>query len=59
VTHDLWDELGRHIHVFLASVSLADVVERKVLGRTHALNGGKPGENNIEACDSADAVAAE
>lgn len=33
LTHDLWEELGRQIHVFLASVSLADVVERKVLGR--------------------------
>jgi Rrf2 family iron-sulfur cluster assembly transcriptional regulator len=37
VTHDLWEELGRHIHVFLATVSLADVVERRVLGRAHAL----------------------
>jgi Rrf2 family iron-sulfur cluster assembly transcriptional regulator len=33
VTHDLWEELGRQIHVFLASVSLADVVEKRVLGR--------------------------
>lgn len=33
VTHDLWEELGRHIHVFLAAVSLADVVEKRVLGR--------------------------
>jgi Rrf2 family transcriptional regulator, iron-sulfur cluster assembly transcription factor len=33
VTHDLWEELGRQIHVFLSSVSLADVVERRVLGR--------------------------
>jgi Rrf2 family iron-sulfur cluster assembly transcriptional regulator len=32
-THDLWEELGRQIHVFLSSVSLADVVERRVLGR--------------------------
>src|ERR1700741_5041054 len=33
VTHDLWEELGRQIQVFLSSVSLADVVERRVLGR--------------------------
>jgi Rrf2 family iron-sulfur cluster assembly transcriptional regulator len=33
VTHDLWEELGHQIHVFLASVSLADVVEKRVLGR--------------------------
>jgi Rrf2 family iron-sulfur cluster assembly transcriptional regulator len=34
ITHDLWEELGRQIHVFLSSVSLADVVEKKILGRT-------------------------
>lgn len=33
ITHDLWEELGRQIHVFLAGVSLADVVEKRVLGR--------------------------
>ena len=33
VTHDLWEELGRQIHVFLSSVSLADVIEKQVLGR--------------------------
>jgi Rrf2 family iron-sulfur cluster assembly transcriptional regulator len=29
LTHDLWEELGRQIHGFLSSVSLADVVERR------------------------------
>ena len=33
VAHDLWEELGQQIHVFLSSISLADVVERRVLGR--------------------------
>lgn len=32
ITHDLWDELGRHIHLFLNGVTLEDVVERRVLG---------------------------
>ena len=32
ITHDLWDELGRQILIFLSSVSLEDVVERRVLG---------------------------
>ena len=32
LTHDLWEELGRQIHVFLAAVSLSDVVEKRVLG---------------------------
>jgi Rrf2 family iron-sulfur cluster assembly transcriptional regulator len=34
VTHDLWDELGRHIHIFLANVTLEDVIERRVLGKS-------------------------
>ncbi len=34
ITHDLWEELTRQIHVFLSSVSLADVVHRRVLGRS-------------------------
>ncbi len=34
ITHDLWEELTRQIHLFLSSVSLADVVQRRVLGRS-------------------------
>ncbi len=30
LTHDLWEELGRQIHLYLSSVSLADVVERRL-----------------------------
>jgi Rrf2 family iron-sulfur cluster assembly transcriptional regulator len=40
LTHDLWEELGRQIHVFLSSVSLADVVERNVLGRARVRGTG-------------------
>jgi Rrf2 family iron-sulfur cluster assembly transcriptional regulator len=32
LTHDLWEELGNQIHLFLSSVSLADVCEQRVLG---------------------------
>ncbi len=32
LTHDLWEELGNQIYLYLSSVSLADVVERRVLG---------------------------
>ncbi len=32
LTHDLWDELGRQINMFLSSVSLDDVINRRVLG---------------------------
>ena len=31
-THDLWEELGNQIHLYLSSVSLADVCEQRVLG---------------------------
>ncbi len=31
-THDLWEELGNQIYLFLSSVTLDDVVERRVLG---------------------------
>ena len=34
LTHDLWEELGNQIHLFLSAVSLADVVEGRVLGRS-------------------------
>lgn len=30
VTHDLWDELGRQIHQFLDSVTLGDVISRRL-----------------------------
>ena len=31
LTHDLWEELGNQIHLYLSSVSLADVCEKRVL----------------------------
>lgn len=38
LTHDLWEELGNQIHMFLTSVTLDDVVRRRVLGRAGALH---------------------
>jgi Rrf2 family iron-sulfur cluster assembly transcriptional regulator len=32
MTHDLWEELGNQIYLYLSSVSLADVCEKRVLG---------------------------
>jgi Rrf2 family iron-sulfur cluster assembly transcriptional regulator len=32
ITHDLWEELGNHIHLFLSAVSLEDVCARRVVG---------------------------
>lgn len=32
LTHDLWEELGNQIYLYLSSVSIEDIVERRVLG---------------------------
>src|SRR5262252_5007818 len=37
LTHDLWEELGNQIHIFLSSVSLADVCAKRVLGQRRVL----------------------
>lgn len=37
IAHDLWAELGRQIHGFLASVTLADVVEGRVRSAAFAV----------------------
>ena len=34
LTHDLWEELGHQIYIYLSSVSLEDVVQKRVLGRS-------------------------
>lgn len=36
LTHDLWEELGNQIHLYLSTVSLADVCERRILGSSRA-----------------------
>ncbi len=36
ITHDLWDELGRQIYLFLSGVTLADIVDKRVLGRSQS-----------------------
>lgn len=38
VTHDLWEELSNQIHLFLSSVTVADVCERRVLGTSGVLH---------------------
>ena len=32
LTHDLWDELGRQIEIFLEAATLDDVIKRRILG---------------------------
>lgn len=46
LTHDLWEELGNHIYLFLSAVSLEDVCQRRVLGMSgvlHAQEREQPG----------------
>jgi Rrf2 family iron-sulfur cluster assembly transcriptional regulator len=37
LTHDLWEELGHQIQLYLSSVTLADVVEGRVLGTSRVI----------------------
>lgn len=34
LTHDLWDELTRHIYLFLNTITLEDVIEKRIMGRS-------------------------
>ena len=54
LTHDLWEELGRQIHVFLSGVSLSDVVEKRVLGRAQPC--AAPAASNNEQVPPAEAA---
>jgi Rrf2 family iron-sulfur cluster assembly transcriptional regulator len=38
LTHDLWDELSRHIRSFLGALTLADVVSRQISQKTNQLS---------------------
>ena len=62
LTHDLWEELTRQIHLFLSTVSLADVVNKRVLGRSQL--GAAQGANDTQLgrpgyAEKADNVAAQ
>lgn len=46
ITHDLWDELSRQIHLFLSEVSLGDVIHRRVLGRSGIYEDAESGEGS-------------
>jgi len=41
LTHDLWDELGRHIYLFLSSITLADVANNNIASRDFGTNVGQ------------------
>ena len=39
LTHDLWEELGNQIYLYLSSVALSDVCERRILGSSGMFHG--------------------
>jgi Rrf2 family iron-sulfur cluster assembly transcriptional regulator len=49
LTHDLWEELGNQIHLYLSSVSLADVVEQRVLATSGLIYGERRGSTSVAA----------
>ena len=58
MTHDLWEELGNQIYLFLSAVSLADVVEQRLVGISGLLrrDDGTLGPNH-HRCLSGDGAA--
>jgi Rrf2 family transcriptional regulator, iron-sulfur cluster assembly transcription factor len=44
LTHDLWEELGNQIHLYLSSVSLADVCARRILGTSGVIEHQSPAQ---------------
>ncbi len=49
LTHDLWEELGNQIHMFLSSVSLEDVIAKRVVRKRGLLLGEAPAETPTES----------
>jgi Rrf2 family iron-sulfur cluster assembly transcriptional regulator len=47
LTHDLWEELSNQIHLYLSSVSLGDVCDKRVLGTS-----GMPQRQAYEAANA-------
>lgn len=44
LTYDLWQELGNQIYLYLSSVTLADVCERRILGSSRMVFGSHTNE---------------
>jgi len=53
LTHDLWEELGNQIHLYLSSVTLADICGRRILGTSGVI--AHDGAAHGEACPAAGA----
>jgi Rrf2 family iron-sulfur cluster assembly transcriptional regulator len=51
LTHDLWEELGNQIHLYLSGVTVADVVEQRILGSSRLFRHPVPLAADSEAAD--------
>ncbi len=49
ITHDLWEELGNQIYLYLSSVTVADVVNRRVLGTSGLFRSETDGDGSAYA----------
>ncbi len=59
LTHDLWQELGNQIYLYLSSVSLADICAKRVLGTSGIKHSPRNSQNPESARDgTADTIAA-
>ncbi len=47
LTHDLWEELGNQIHLYLSAVTIADVVNRRVLGTSQVITHAEAGDTQF------------
>ena len=56
LTHDLWEELGNQIHLYLSSVSLADICNKRVLGTSGVIPHPAAPGHTIEPASRASAA---
>ncbi len=51
MTHDLWEELGNQIYLYLSSVTVADVVDKRILGTSGVVREIKDGGDPVFAAE--------
>ncbi len=50
-THDLWEELGNQIYLYLSSVTVADVVNKRILGTSGVVRETKNSDGPVFAAE--------
>ncbi len=51
ITHDLWEELGNQIYLYLSSVSVADVIAKRILGTSGVIQAKEGSEGPAYAAE--------